>query len=71
MIWFKLALALLKFTGAVLDYMERQRLIGEGERRQILKAREKMDDALDRANRARAGVDHSDDSVSNDPNNRD
>ncbi len=71
MIWFKLALALLKITGAVLDHLERRRLIGEGERRQILKARKAMDDALDRAALARSAVDHSADSVSNDEFNRD
>ena len=61
----------MKLATAVLGYLERRQLIRAGERLQLEKAQKAMDDATNRAKRARASVDHSADSVSNDPNNRD
>ena len=71
MIWFNLALALIKVTGAVLDHMERNRLIDQGRKEQLFKAREQMDEALLRAALARDNVSHDPDSVRDDPDNRD
>ena len=71
MTWVKLALALLKITGAIIKHIERRRLIKQGEELALFAQIEKMTDAIDRAERVRRGVDHSADSVSNDPNNRD
>ena len=71
MTWVSLALSLLKITAAVINHIERHRLIKEGEERILYRQMEAMIDAIDRAERARLGVDHSPDGVSNDPDNRD
>ena len=71
MTWVKLALLFLKVTGAIIDHIERRRLIKEGEERALYRQMEAMIDAIDRAERARRNVDHSSDAVRNDPSNRD
>ena len=66
-----LALAVLKVGLALLDHLERRRLLKEGEMQAFRKIRDKLNEKIASAAAARLAVDHSADSVSSDPNNRD
>ena len=66
-----LLLTLLKVVSALLDFLERRRLLSEGELRAVRTMQEEIDEKVERARVARDRVSHDADSVSSDPNNRD
>ena len=63
--------ALLGMASAVARYVERKQLMQAGETKMVRNYLEATLLTVDRAMAARRGVDHSDDGVSGDPDNRD
>lgn len=66
-----LALVLMKIVMAWLKYLEQRHSFKEGELNALDRIQGELNEMSNRAMAARDAVDHSADSVSNDPNNRD
>lgn len=63
--------ALLSIASSLSEYAQQRQLIDAGEAKALLRGIKDADEAIARAARIRAGVDHSPGSVRDDPNNRD